>query len=161
MSNVAGARWAVRLRAGCGIVLGVCVLALCGCEVICDGTYIVEANYANSDTDNIHMFVSGRETFDVSNRVTPGNTRRAQYQGSFFEPIEWFMIGPVTAAVNDCDDAVREATNSPQTWTFQAGRNGVVLATQTVTIRYEEIENNHTYSVDVAWDGTTLTVTKH
>jgi len=160
MSNVAGARWVARLQAGCGIVLGVCVFALCGCEVIYDGTYIVEANYANSDTENIHMFVSGKETFDLSNRVSPEGTRRAQYQGFFFEPIEWFILTSDNAAINDCDDAVREAANSPQTWIFQAGRNGVVLATQNVTIKYEDIENNHTYSVDVAWDGTTLTVTK-
>ncbi len=163
MSAVPVYRLAASAQVVCGIILSAWFASLCGCVPACDGTYTVDANYANTDTDNIHIFVSEKETFAPSNRIAPGDARRAQYRGSFFEPIYTNpLLSPTGGAAQDaCDDAKDEADESPQTWTFQAGRNGQVLASQTVTIQYVDVAGgSRTYAVNVFWNGTTLTVTK-
>ena len=141
---------AIWMQVGCGIILGACFAGVCGCPA-CDGTYVVEVDYANADADNTHMFVSEKETFGLPNRVPPQGVRTAQYSGAFFNKVSESSL---------CEGLETTARANPQTWTFVAGRNGEVLGSQTLTINYDDIRESHIYSVNVVWNGATVTVTR-
>jgi hypothetical protein len=158
MSKVAHKCWAIGMRAGYGIALGLCLLWAWGCEE-CSGEYFVDVNYSNTDTENIHLFVSGTETFDPANRVMPLGTRNAQYHAWFFDPVYWTPVDDMDDIKDRCEDLRSTARQNPQTWTFTAGRNGVVLATESLTLNFDDLRGLR-YQADVVWDGTNLTVTE-
>jgi len=151
MSAVPSQRLATWMQVGCGIILATCLGGVWGCAPACDGTYVVDVDYANTDTDNTHMFVSEKETFGLSNRVSPQGVRSASYSGAFFNKVGESSL---------CEGLETTARANPQTWTFVAGRNGEVLGSQTLTISYDDIRESQMYAVNVVWNGTTLTVTQ-